>query len=525
LQKQISRPKKTSRIPAGGRPAANGWDGTPDVSLRILILTPTGNDSLNACLVLAQAGLDAKVCANLTEVSRGIVEGAGAVLIAEEAFTSTETDCLVQALSQQAPWSDIPMVLITAGEDLTQANLRALNIFAPAGNVTLLERPLRPVTLVSSLQVALRSRRRQYQMRNLLAEQQLVLASIQEAFVTIDHDWNYTYVSDHAAEIAGLSREEMLGRNCWELFGDTMKEFRDGLERAMRERIPLTIEHHYARHNQWYESRIFPAPIGISIFTREITHRKLEEEALKQARDELEDRVEERTAQLKETISELEAFSYSVSHDLRGPLRAMQGYSEFLLEDCAAQLDDNGKEYVRRIIDSAARLDHLVQDILTYGRVARAELEIKPIDLEKVIRDVIQSYPVLQERDAEIEIVSPMPKVQGHEGSLVQTISNLLTNAVKFIAEDRAPQVKIWTEKRRDRVRVWFQDNGIGVAAEHQERIFKMFEKAPNYRVYEGTGIGLAIVRKAVERMGGKAGVESTAGQGSRFWIELLPAK
>jgi len=292
----------------------------------------------------------------------------------------------------------------------------------------------------------------------------------------------------------------------------------------MEERIPLTIEHHYARHDQWYESRVFPAPIGISIFTREITHRKLAEEALKQAKDELEDRVEERTAQLKETISELEAFSYSVSHDMRSPLRAMQGYSDALLEDYAEKLDEAGRDYLNRIKRAASRMDLLIQDVLAYSRVAQGEVPLKPVDLEHVILDVIQSYPTLQPEQAEIKIVSALPRVIGHEAYLTQAVSNILTNGVKFVARGAKPKIEIGAHADGEFVRVYFQDNGIGIAPEHRDRIFQIFGRVYSEKQYEGTGIGLAIAKKAAERLGGSIGVTSELGKGSCFYLLLKPA-
>jgi PAS domain S-box-containing protein len=249
--------------------------------------------------------------------------------------------------------------------------------------------------------------------------------------------------------------------------------------------------------------------------------------ALAQARAlyqrDLEGMVQHRTAELQTKIGELEAFSYSVSHDLRAPLRAMQGYSNFLIEDYADKLDESGREFLNRIAAASGRLDRLVTDILTYSRVARENIEKSTIHLEPLVQEVIQSYPALQA--AEIHVRTPLIPVIGHEGSLTQCISNLLGNAIKFIPSDRKPVGKIWTELRGSRVRLNFQDNGIGISAADQERIFKIFEKASQGGFYEGTGIGLAIVRKAVERMEGRTGVESELEKGSTFWIELPQSK
>ncbi len=375
---------------------------------RILVLAPTGGDAANAISLLERSGFTTKSCENLIELCALATEGAGAGLIAEEALFSSSHPCLAEMLRAQPSWSDLPILAITSGGDTTQASMRAFNAFGSSGNITLVERPFRAITLISTLQVALRARRRQYQVRDLM--------------------------------------------------------------------------------------------------------------------ENLEKRVVERTAKLGETISELEAFSYSVSHDLRGPLRAMQGYSHFLMEDFGEHLDDTGKDYLQRIITSGNRLDRLVQDILTYSRFTRNEIEIHPIDLEKLVQEIVQEYPTFQPPKAEIEIETPLTDVLGHDGSLTQCVSNLLSNAIKFMPPDRVPRLKIWTDEVGADARFCIQDNGIGIEPVHQNRIFKMFERAPHQTNYEGTGIGLAIVHKAVERMGGKVGVESVVGKGSKFWIQLPKA-
>jgi signal transduction histidine kinase len=237
--------------------------------------------------------------------------------------------------------------------------------------------------------------------------------------------------------------------------------------------------------------------------------------------EQLEEKVRERTARLEQTISELEAFSYSMSHDLRAPLRAMRGYSQVLMDEYAARLDEDGQNYLKRILNASERLDRLVQDVLRYSRCARETINCVPVDLEALIAAVIAEYPALRPPNAQIILARPLLKVNGHEASLTQVISNLLGNAVKFVSPGNTPTVKIWTEQRGPRVRVFIRDNGIGIPPEDHEKIFKMFERLSAGPEYEGTGIGLAIVAKAVERMGGKVGIESKVGEGSTFWIEL----
>ena len=281
----------------------------------------------------------------------------------------------------------------------------------------------------------------------------------------------------------------------------------------------------------WVEAIAFKSGRACRVTLTDITERKRTEQELVAAHNEisrqaaaLEETVAERTAQLRETIGELEAFSYSVSHDMRAPLRAMRGFSKILLERHAAQLDAEGMKYLENIYGAAGRMDTLIQDVLTYTQVLRSDVKIRPVDLDALVRQVIGLYPQLQTGAAEIQIEGVLPKVLGGEASLAQCLSNLLTNAVTFVAPGTKPRIKVRAEAIAADIRLWVEDNGIGISPENQVRIFKMFERVDRATAYEGTGMGLAIVHKAVERMGGQMGVESEAGQSSRFWIQLKGA-
>ncbi|MDB6022603.1 MAG: domain S-box protein [Pedosphaera sp.] len=243
----------------------------------------------------------------------------------------------------------------------------------------------------------------------------------------------------------------------------------------------------------------------------------------KRAEHHLEDLVAERTAKLRETIGELESFSYSISHDLRAPLRSMTGFVRLVQEDCGDKIGPVGVGYLNRISLAAGRMDQLIRDVLTLSHVARTELKLQPTNVETLLRGMLETYPNLLPPHAEIRLDGELPPVLANEAALVQCISNLLGNAVKFVPPGVMPRVRIWAEHRDDRVRLWFEDNGIGIAKRHQDKIFGIFQRLSSE--YEGTGIGLAIVRKAVERMGGAVGLESEPGKGSRFWLELLRAK
>lgn len=252
---------------------------------------------------------------------------------------------------------------------------------------------------------------------------------------------------------------------------------------------------------------------------------RLTQEELSRYTDSLERLTAERTASLREVVQQMEEFSYTISHDLRAPVRAMQGYATALIEDYGPHLDETGREYLERISRSSSRLDRMIREILTYSRLARSEIAVQPVSLDSLVREIVQQYSGLQASGGEIEIAERLHNVLGHEPSLMQVISNLLGNACKFVAPDRKAKCKVWTERNNGHVRLFVRDNGIGIKPEHQHRLFGMFERINPQSQYEGTGIGLAIVRKAMERMGGQVGMESDGVNGSQFWIQLPAAE
>jgi signal transduction histidine kinase len=200
----------------------------------------------------------------------------------------------------------------------------------------------------------------------------------------------------------------------------------------------------------------------------------------------------------------------------------MSGLSRILMEDHLAESDKVGQDYARRIVESGRRMDTMVQDLLEYSRLSRVELGLEKVELGRLVREVLASMEAeLQERKASVVVKDPFPAVRAHRGALSQALTNLIQNAAKFVKPGSTPEILIRCEERGDRVRLWVEDQGIGIAPANRDRIFGVFQRLHDVNTYPGTGIGLAIVRKAMERMGGKAGVESELGQGSRFWLEM----
>jgi signal transduction histidine kinase len=237
---------------------------------------------------------------------------------------------------------------------------------------------------------------------------------------------------------------------------------------------------------------------------------------------ELEKLVEERTAKLQELVNELEHFSYTITHDMRAPLRALQGFAGILAAECPATLDAKHTDYLDRIVQSSKRMDRLITDALSYSRAVRNDQPLGLVDTTHLLNGIIASYPAFQPPQARIEIRGPLPSVLANEAGLTQCFSNLLNNAVKFVQPGKQPCVVVRAESREGYVRLYVEDNGIGIPEAFVPRLFGMFQRYS--KDYDGTGIGLALVRKVCERMGGRAGADSQLGIGSQFWIELQSA-
>jgi signal transduction histidine kinase len=247
------------------------------------------------------------------------------------------------------------------------------------------------------------------------------------------------------------------------------------------------------------------------------------QDVLTRSKEELEGQVATRTKELRETVHELEHVSYAITHDMRAPLRAMISYSQILLEDGATPpFSEETQDFLRRILVAASRLDKLIVDAFDYTRAVLTEAPLQPVDLDKFMHGLLRTYPNLHPDVADITIDGRLPVVMGRESLLTQCFSNLLGNAVKFVPKGVRPKIVIRPEARGSAVRIWIEDNGIGIPAASLNRLFRMFERLSSD--YEGTGIGLAIVRKVVDRMEGGAGAESEPGRGSRFWVELKVA-
>jgi PAS domain S-box-containing protein len=246
----------------------------------VLIVAPIGKDAVLAADALANEGIPACACANLVALASELSSETAVVLVAEEALVASELPGLLKALDQQPPWSDIPVIILTSSGGSDRMSLEAVDIFGPAGNVTLLERPLRSVTLVSAVKVALRARERQHEVRALIEQRETVLTGISDAFAALDHEWRYTYVNDKAAEYAQMHKDQMIGRSIWDVYPEAVGgTFYSAVHRAAETQTPQHFEQYYDRWKCWMETRVYPTADGVAVFRANINERK-EQEAI-----------------------------------------------------------------------------------------------------------------------------------------------------------------------------------------------------------------------------------------------------
>jgi signal transduction histidine kinase len=368
--------------------------------LRVLVLAPWGRDARVICAVLQRAGVRAQRCASVEALGQALQAGAGAIVLTTEALRGDRMQDLVQVVDRQPVWSALPFIVLTGGGASTQTSLRQLGRLEPLRTMTLLERPLRKVTLVSAVQGALRLRRRQYEIRDFLAERQ---------------------------------------------------------------------------------------------------HRE---------------------QQLQRANEDLRQFAYVASHDLQEPLRMVTTYLQLLTQRYHDQLDADAQEFIGYAVEGAQRMQALIVDLLAYARVETRGAEWTETDGEAVLEEVLSDLRFAVAQSDAVVTHDPLPTVRVVPGQLRQVFANLLNNAVKFRGSE-PPRIHVAAQRHGTEWVFSVRDNGIGLDPKQAERIFQLFQRLHTRQEYPGTGIGLAICKRIVERQGGRIWVESTPGQGATFFFTL----
>jgi PAS domain S-box-containing protein len=358
----------------------------------------------------------------------------------------------------------------------------------------------------------------------------LIEAVTDYAIYSLDPEGNITSWNSGAQRIKGYSNEEIIGSHFSRFY--TKEDAEAGLPKKVLE--TADVSGHYEgegwrvrKDGSKFWSSVVVTPLrdesgrllGFSKITRDVTDRKILLDKIQQHADELELRM----AETQQVNSELEAFSYSVSHDLRAPLRTIEGFSDIVLTDFGAQLPQEVAEYLQQIVAATGRMNRLVQDLLNYSRMSRISVSPQPVRLADAIEEA-RGQVEERVRDNVTVSVDPTLVVSAHQPTLVQSLYNLISNGLKFHAPSKTPHVELTARRDKQNVVLSVRDEGIGIALEHQERIFQVFERLHTADAYPGTGIGLAIVRRGITRMGGNVRLESAPGKGSTFHVSLPAA-
>lgn len=351
-----------------------------------------------------------------------------------------------------------------------------------------------------------------------------VVERITDGFIIFDKNFCFTYANRRIGEITGKDPQSLIGKNVWDLFPEAIGSSTYlAFEKARNEQTYVRNVDYFAPLDLWQENHIYPSGGNFSVFVRDISEQKRAEKELKELNTSLEQKISERTLQLELANKELEAFSYSVSHDLRAPLRAVNGYARMLEEDYEQLFDANGKRLLSTVQENARQMGILIDDLLEFSRLGKKEIQRAPIDMHSLVKTVVREMANTSPHNAAITIGNLDPAC-GDSVLIRQVIINLISNAIKYSSRVKEPVVEISSEREENFITYSIQDNGIGFDMKYVNKLFGVFQRLHSKEDFEGTGVGLAMVKRMIEKHGGRVWAEGISGKGATFCFSLPAA-
>lgn len=367
------------------------------------------------------------------------------------------------------------------------------------------------VKLQGAFQDITESKQAMEQMRRFADRQARIFESITDAFYTLDNDWRFTYINRRSEELLHRKRQDLLGHNIWEVFPETIGSTLDDQYRhAVETGSSVSFEFYYPALNEWLEISAYPSDEGLAVYYRSIRERKDAQQKLEAA-----------MAELERSNRELQDFAFVASHDLQEPLRKIQAFSDRLMTK-SDQFGTREQDYLSRMQSAAGRMQQLIEDLLSYSRVTTRAKPMALCHTDDVLAGVLQDLDAAITREQARINLQPLPDVVGDATQLRQVFQNLLTNAIKFHAPDTPPEISVYAEDVNDSG--WtlvVQDQGIGFDPRYTQKLFHPFQRLHSREGYAGTGIGMAIVKKILDRHAAEITVTSAPGEGTTFRIRF----